>query len=175
MILWLFAVPWTAFSLFWESMAIRQFLSARQPGWGGMVAVLWGVPFVVIGLGMMGAPFWAWRQAKRSVWILTNQRLALVTQGRRAMTIRSIYPDDILQIVRTEHEDGTGTLKLEYQATRDSDGDRKERNDIIAGVADVRGVEALIRSLKAEAPLSVTAGSRRFPWRRPMACRCPAL
>jgi hypothetical protein len=151
MAIWLFALPWTAFALFWEAGVLGLLPSVKSTAGSGRIGMmLFGLPFVLLGLLMMSAPFWAWRHAKNSTWVLTNKRLAIVTAGMRGrVTIKSIMPGDILEIVRTQNEHGIGSLKLVYQATRDSDGDAKERSDTIDGIADVRGVEAMIRELKA--------------------------
>ncbi|HRK19619.1 MAG TPA: hypothetical protein PK970_11730 [Hyphomicrobiaceae bacterium] len=150
--IWLFAIPWTAFTGFWEYAAITGYLGLHPgktiKGTGGLVMVLWGIPFVLVGLAMMSAPWWVWRAARRSVWVMSRKRLAYVTANRKTTTIRTIMPNDVLEIVRTEDGDGTGTLKLVYQSTRDSDGDRRERSDTIKGIADVRRIENMIRELE---------------------------
>src|SRR5262249_39881197 len=85
-LIWLFAVPWTAFVLFWESTAVGSWLFGKSTagagqGWG-LVLVLFGLPFVLIGLGMMALPFGALRSAHRTVHVLTNRRLLTITEGR---------------------------------------------------------------------------------------------
>lgn len=152
LVIWLFALPWTAFALFWEAGVMGLLPSVKSSTGSGRIGMmLFGLPFVLIGLVMMSAPFWAWRTAKNSVWVLTNKRLAIVTAGLRGgMTIKSITANDILSIERSQNDQGIGSLKLVYQSTRDSDGDAKERSDKIDGIADVRAVEAMIRALKME-------------------------
>jgi hypothetical protein len=148
LVVWFFGIPWTAFTVFWEATAIRQYLQGSAThGKPSLMLVLWGIPFVLIGLVMMSAPFWAWRQARRSVWVLSDRRLSLITAGRKATKIRSIMPGDILAIERAERADGTGHLKLMFQSTRDSEGHRQERSEQIAGIAGVRQVETLIRAM----------------------------
>lgn len=152
--IWLFAIPWTAFTGFWEYAAITGYLGIYPgksiKGTGGLVMVLWGIPFVLVGLAMMSAPWWAWRAARRSIWVMSRKRLAYVTAGRKTTRIRSIYPRDIVEITRTEDATGKGSLKLTYQATRNSDGDLRERSDTINALHDVRRVEYMIRELERE-------------------------
>lgn len=148
--IWFFAIPWTTFTLVWEGTAISQYLSQspKSSGMGHIAMVLWGIPFVLVGFGMMSAPFWAWHEAKNSLWILTNRRLSFLTARRHAVKIRSVMPSDILAIVRKQWPDGTGDLTLTYQSTRDSDGDRKERSDTLNRVPDARALEEMIRDMK---------------------------
>ena len=63
--IWLFAIPWTAFSIGWEWAALGGWLSGKpSPSSAhtlfGIVFPLFGLPFVLVGLGMMATPFLAW-------------------------------------------------------------------------------------------------------------------
>ncbi|MGL4242249.1 MAG: hypothetical protein ACRCTI_14160, partial [Beijerinckiaceae bacterium] len=68
--IWMFAIPWTAFSLFWEAMplgALYEYYTGTRIGApkGAPIAMMWvfalfGIPFVAIGFGMMLAPVWVW-------------------------------------------------------------------------------------------------------------------
>lgn len=150
--IWLFAVPWTLFALFWESLALGSFSAigeteGGESSWFGVVFVLFGLPFIAIGLGMMAAPFWLARRARRSIWVITARRIACLTLGRRGVAVRSILPRTIFAIERTEKPDGSGTLKLVFGEGRDSDGDKVERSETLQGIPDVRRVEDVIRRL----------------------------
>ena len=48
----------------------------------GWVMALFGLPFVLVGLGMLLAPFAAFRSARRTVYVLTNKRFMTITEGR---------------------------------------------------------------------------------------------
>lgn len=153
--IWLFAVPWTLFALFWETLSLGGFLGFGGPtgqlwSWFGAFFVLFGLPFVAIGLGMMASPLWLARRAQRSVWVITARRIALMTLGRRGVTVRSIAPRDLFAVERTEKADGSGTLKLIFGEGRDSDGDKVERSETLQGIPDVRRVEDIIRRLMEE-------------------------
>lgn len=150
--IWLFAIPWTAFALFWEVMALGGFLGFGGPQASrgsslGSVFVLFGLPFVAVGIGMMAAPFWmAWR-TRRSAWVISARRIACVTLGLRGILVRSILPREIMTFERTELPDGSGSLKLVFGDGRDSDGDKVERSQSIEGIPDVRKVEDLLRAM----------------------------
>lgn len=122
--IWLFAVPWTLFALFWETLALGSFSAIGETGggpwsWFGLVFVLFGLPFIVVGFAMMAAPVWLARRARRSVWVITARRIALMTLGRRGATVRSILPLAIFAIERSERADGSGSLKLIFGEGRD--------------------------------------------------------
>jgi hypothetical protein len=155
--IWLFAVPWTAFALFWEVMALGGLFGLGGAGrgqgpWLAGLFVLFGLPFVVVGLGMMAAPFWMARRARRSAWVVTARRIASLMLTRRGVTVRTILARNLLAIERTENADGSGGLKLLFGEGRDSDGDKVERAETIEGVQDVRRVEQLIRAVLASPP-----------------------
>lgn len=149
--IWLFAIPWTAFALFWEAMAVGGWLFGTMKGmsgWSGVIMVLFGLPFVAIGLGMMAGPFWAARTARRSMYVLTDQRLVYVTEKRRGFTIKSTWPADIHSLSKSVDREGTGSLTISYGSKRDSDGDLVEKNETVAGVGNVDELERLLREMK---------------------------
>ena len=61
--IFLFAIPWTAFAIFWIAGAS----GFKRPNFGQPAGLfpLFGVPFVLIGLGMLSSPYWARRKARR--------------------------------------------------------------------------------------------------------------
>jgi hypothetical protein len=150
--IWLFAVPWTAFALFWEATAVGALLrNAPRPrgdGFGPAFMVLWGIPFVLLGLAMLLSPFWLARQARRSVYVLTDKRLALLRSGFRGTTVRSVWPAELLAIERTEAADGSGTLKLDFGTGKDKDGDSVQRLETIRGIPEVRKLERLLLEMR---------------------------
>lgn len=146
---WLFAVPWTVFAVGWEYIALSAYFSEGKQaldGAGkvmGVVFPIFGLPFVLIGLGMMSGPFWGWWKTRRTVFVLTDQRLATVV-ARRGLNVTSV---DILQVSsvhRIEKANGSGTLHLHLGSYRDSDGDLVEKKVTIPGVPDVRELERLV-------------------------------
>jgi hypothetical protein len=159
--IWIFAIPWTAFALFWESMVLGPVL-ADWLGYevGGMKphgnmgqSMLWimglfGLPFVLVGFGMLLAPYFVWRKGRRTVYVLTDKRLAILLSGRM-IEIRNIVPSTIELITRKEGPDGRGSLKLSFGFARDSDGDRVERTETLGVIDDVRRVETLLMDIKA--------------------------
>ena len=55
--IWLFAVPWTAFALFWMAMAATGVRETEGAGALAWAFPLFGLPFVAAGIAMLAAPF----------------------------------------------------------------------------------------------------------------------
>lgn len=148
--IWGFAIPWTAFALFWESMVIGGLLFSGEAGGMGVVMgsvmALFGLPFVLIGLAMLSTPWFAWRSASRTAWAITDRRLVCLTLGR-TLQVASWEGHQIADVSRRERADGSGDVTVSLGFTRDSDGDRVEVKKTLRGVRDVRAVEAALRSI----------------------------
>jgi hypothetical protein len=145
--LWFFAVPWTAFALFWEATAIRQFFRNDVSG-GSLFLVFWGIPFVLIGLAMLAAPLWMARRAGRTVYVLTERRLVELIDDATSTQVKSIWPKDILSITKSVRADGSGTIKLSFGSKRDSEGDLVEKAVSIDGVRNVDELEHHLLELR---------------------------
>lgn len=96
----IFAIPWTAFALFWEGGVL---LTGEGPMRFGMA--LFGLPFVAIGLFMLYAPFRAMRAGRDLVYGATAERLLLVRQGKEP-DVRSYGPADLAEIRTQDDKDG---------------------------------------------------------------------
>jgi hypothetical protein len=161
--IWLFAIPWTAFALFWESAVAGPLImkllgyevTGKMPSSGGLIGMwvmaLFGLPFVLIGFAMLATPFFAIRKGSRTLYVLTNKRIAILESGR-SVTVTSIPPSEIGPLTRREGPDGRGTLIISQGYSLDSDGDRFECKQELGVINDVRRVEQLVRELK-EQPL----------------------
>lgn len=148
--IWLFAIPWTAFALFWELMALSGWLSGEAPrnlmDWGfGIVFPLFGLPFVAIGFVMLAIPLWGMRKAARTRHAVTNRRMITVSTGRRTEML-SVFLDRIGPIERSEGRDGWGSIKVQTRSRIDGDGDRITERFEMTGIPDVARVERLILS-----------------------------
>lgn len=150
--IYLFAIPWTAFSLFWEIMALSGWLSGRPPTGivelgAGIIMPIFGLPFVMIGLGMLSVPLWVMRGARQTLYGITESRAVALTAGRR-LKVRSVDGKSMGPVTRTEGKNGRGTLSIETGSHRDSDGDRVTDKFDFNEIEDVARVEELIRRLK---------------------------
>jgi hypothetical protein len=151
--IWLFAVPWTAFALFWEAMAFLPWMASTHtpPGiqWSfGIIFPLFGLPFIGVGLSMLWMPFKARRKAAQTIYGLTDRRLLRVTAGARresaSVLISQMGPIDV-----TADADGYGTLRVQTGTSRDSDGDKVTERFEVFGVPEVNRLEGLLLEQRA--------------------------
>ena len=142
--LWFFFIPWTAFALFWIAGAAGFRLPRFDSGWS--LFPLFGLPFLLVGLGGLSAPFWLRRKARSIIYAVTDQR-AMSIEGAKSITVKSFLPSDIGDVERTEHQDGSGDLILRSESYKDSEGDRQTRQHGFFAVDDVRHVGNLVENL----------------------------
>ncbi len=146
--IWFFAVPWTLFALFWESMTILPWLkSSHAPdafalGFG-IVFPIFGLPFIAIGFYLLSRPIRAMMLARRTVVALTGKRLIRLVVARDTkldcVSLKQIGP-----MRRRESPDGVGDLAIETHSRIDSDGDRVTERFEITGVPRVAELERLL-------------------------------
>jgi hypothetical protein len=149
-----FAVPWTAFALFWEIMALKIAFGGNM-GDNPMrfIFPIFGLPFVAIGFGMLSAPHWLRRRAAHSVYAVTDRRALLLVAGWfSGHTVRSFPIANLSIVEHRKNDDGSGDLIFQRKEWVDSDGDRRQQEVGFIAVPDVREVEEIIRGLQDAPP-----------------------
>lgn len=145
--IWLFAIPWTVFALFWETMAFLPWVTAKTPDWVswsfGVVFPLFGLPFVAVGLWMLWQPVRAMRRAGDTAYGLTDRRLLRVIEARDRK-VESVLLHQIGPIDRREDRAGFGDLRIQTRSSVDSEGDRTTERFEVLGVPDVARLERLL-------------------------------
>lgn len=151
----IFAVPFTGFACFWSMLATglggMAGLSIRGPGGAGFGLIgalmgLFGLPFLLIGLAMLTAPFWAYRMARQTCYALTDRRaITWNANPFGGVRVRSFTPQALARIARNERADGSGDLIFEEYATRDRHGHRRVTAFGFMNIRDVHAVEDLLR------------------------------
>lgn len=151
----LFGIPFGAFATFWiwTAFTTTSRLSRGRGPW--ILFPLFGVPFLLVGLGMLTAPLWVWRAAKRTVYAVTSKRVLIITAGANR-GVRSYGPADLGNLVRVERADGRGSLSFgggfaaggawptNGMVVRVGPTGTLSRVTLV-GIPDVREVEHLIR------------------------------
>jgi len=142
----LFAIPWTGFAVFWTAWAAWG--TSQVEGGPGLFSLfpLFGVPFILIGVGMLSAPLWAYRKARRTVYIITDRR-AVSIEGGRSTTIRSYTPRMLQDVHRRENRDGSGDVIIARRAWCDSDSDRQSAEQGFLRVRNAMEVEHMLMEL----------------------------
>src|SRR5262249_33218360 len=109
-----FGVPFTAFSVFWITMAHSMMSHSPMPGPANLFP-LFGTPFLLVGLGMLPSPLWAYLGAGRVQYAVTNKR-AIIVSGLLSTSVKSFVHSEIHDVQRVERADGSGDV---YFASRD--------------------------------------------------------
>ncbi len=146
--MFLFSIPWTAFALFWVYAASGfQFPPDFSKG-GFAFFPLFGVPFVLIGLGLMFSPLYAYINAFKTMYIVTNKSIRIVKNGS-TKKVEVFTARDIEKIERKEKSDGSGTIIFAYKESTSSKGNTTRTPLGLYGISDVRAVEQYIIAIRS--------------------------
>lgn len=155
----IFGIPWTAFSIFWILAASGVLFG----GFGGSLRILqvvfaiFGLPFVLIGVGMLTMPYWARLAAKRTLYALTDRRCIIWQPHLKSMTVKSYGPDDLKNMSRIVRSDGSGDVIFVQSIRireRHSSSDTTTSPEGFIAVPEVTTLERLIRdTLLSEFPV----------------------
>jgi hypothetical protein len=151
--IFIFAIPWTAFALFWMYGASGFKFPLDFSEGGFSFFPLFGVPFVLIGFAMLSSPLFAYTKAFRTIYIVTNKSLRIVTMGR-AKKVERYTPADIGNVQRKEKADGSGDLVFRENISYDSSNKRRSTPVGFYGIQNVRTVEQHIVQLRQSLPSS---------------------
>jgi hypothetical protein len=156
----IFGLFFGGFAAFWITMAAAGawFGNMQSNGSTGsevatrvvLLFPLFGLPFLLIGLAMVASPWWVARNARRTACCVTNQRAMQIQHGR-SIKVRSWRPEDIHEITKTLHADGTGTLLFSQSEMRGSRGTMRTVSEGFYGVPEPRACEEALLELKASA------------------------
>lgn len=145
--IWLVAIPFVGFGLFWTSLTLLPLLmgASGRTGWLGLVAALFGLPFLGVGLIALWKPFALRRAADNTVYAFTDRRLIrLVHAGVREVS--EVPMDSIGSVDMVEYSDGSGTLTIQALGPAEAEGKRRPIALYqILGVKDVARARTLLR------------------------------
>ncbi len=147
---YIFAIPWTAFSVMWTVMATAatSSMSDGGPGWIAWAFPLFGLPFIVIGLGMLALPWVPLMQKGRVLYAVTTKRVLRLGLGRE-LEVKAVPGRRIGMIERREGRDGTGVLRIAVKIGQDSDGDPRTEFFELGRIADVMSAHHAVNQLAA--------------------------
>lgn len=147
----LFAIPWTSFAIFWVSMALRASV---------FFFALFGIPFVLVGLGMLSSPIWLRLSARNTVYLITNKRALSISipvssfGNILSTTIRNYPPSKLKDIYRKERADGTGDVVMAVQQNTSNINNRRNQTTQeigFMGIHNPQEVEKMLRQLAQDA------------------------
>ncbi|GAB5521859.1 MAG: hypothetical protein RhofKO_41100 [Rhodothermales bacterium] len=144
-----FAIPWTLFSIFWMFAAAGFGMPNFGDGTGFFA--LFGIPFVLIGLFMLASPFFMARNAKHTVYVVTDQR-ALIFTGKDSVEVETYAPNELNSLDRTIRSNGTGSIRFKEPPKA-----KNNRNSVqlkldksgFYGIPDAQYVYDTLRQLQA--------------------------
>ena len=146
----IFGIPFAGFALFWMTMAYhgtRTVSRSASPVFS--VFPLLGLPFLLIGLGIVSAPLFAYLKALKTTYAITDKRVLIITDGR-TRTVKSCTPADIVSVDHRERAGGTGDVIIR------TNGVIQQRNSIsqvsigLLGVNNVKEVARLVLNLHSQ-------------------------
>ncbi len=108
----LFGLVATSFAIFWT---VTAWSMGNDKADDSSLFPFFGLPFILVGLGMLCSPLWFRWKASKTVYVLTDRR-AITFDGGLSTTIRSYPPAKLQDIYRNEHSNGLGDVVF---ATRD--------------------------------------------------------
>jgi hypothetical protein len=145
----IFGIPFTAFAVFWIVNALN--IGSHMPRSGGFdFFPLFGIPFLLVGLGMVSSPLWIHRKGSQTVYAVTDKRL-LIIKGGASRSVQSFDESSIGNIERVERPNGSGDIIFAQQVQnyQSSGGHSRTSTERIGffGIPDVRSVEKLVRDI----------------------------
>lgn len=96
-----FSLLWGGFAIFWETAAVRS---------GNPVMIVWGIPFVIVGLHMIfGRFFTEAKKREKTYYAVTNER-AIIIAGWFTSKVTSLNLRTMGDISLEQKSDGSGTV-----------------------------------------------------------------
>ncbi|GAB4280724.1 MAG: hypothetical protein Kow0029_25480 [Candidatus Rifleibacteriota bacterium] len=142
----LFSIPWTAFSIFWICGASGFSFPDLGKGFHPfMLFPLFGLPFVLIGLGMMLSPVFSYLKDCKTLYAITNQRVITITGGRT--TVVNTYEPDSIQQITKNVRGNTGDLIFTHSTWKDSEGYMHNVDIGFFNIPDVDAADKALRKL----------------------------
>ena len=108
-----FSLLWGGLAIFWETMVVRESWRSQAAHHNVPIFfVLWGVPFVLMGLYVMFGRFITdARMRAKTIYGISDRRV-LILSGLFGTTVRGFNLRSVTDISVSEHRDGIGTLKF---------------------------------------------------------------
>lgn len=153
----LIGIPFAGFALFWISTALHatQGISRSPNAFAKSFSIfpVFGVPFLLIGLGIVLAPLWAYLKALNTVYGVTDKRVLIIT-GTNSRAVKSYNPADIVSVEHRERPDGSGDVLIrttpQMRTNNSSSQIAVGLNVGLYGVANVKEVARYVMNLHTQ-------------------------
>jgi hypothetical protein len=151
----IFGIPFAAFALFWITQAYHatsaMSRSSNAFAKGFSVFPIFGVPFLLVGLGVILAPLWAFLKGGNTVYAVTNQRVMIIT-GSGNRSVKSLTPADIVSIDHRERPDGSGDIAITTNAVTRTNNMTSQVKVALCGIPNVKQVVQQVMQLHTQRP-----------------------
>jgi hypothetical protein len=149
----LFGIPFAGFAAFWINAAFHGTHAMNRSGnsFTGAFSFfpLFGVPFFLVGLGIILAPLWAYLRGRTTVYAVTNQRV-MVISGGSTRSVKSFTPADIVSVDYRERPDGSGDIAIGTTAQTRSNNSVSQVTVSLCGVPNVKEVARQVMNLHTQ-------------------------
>ncbi len=152
----IFGIPFAAFALFWITQAYHATSAMSKSSnnafaKGFAVFPIFGLPFLLIGLGIVLAPLWAFLKGANTVYAVTNQRVMIITGGGNR-SVKSYTPADIVSVEHRERPDGSGDIAITTNAVVRSNNLVSPLKVALCGIPNVKQVVQQVMQLHTQRP-----------------------
>jgi hypothetical protein len=149
-----FGIPFAGFALFWITTAYRGTHAMSRSSANRVAGVfsffpLFGLPFLLVGLGIVCAPLLAYFKGQKTAYAVTDKRVLVITGGR-TRTVRSCTPADIVSVDHRERADGTGDVIIRTNAILPQRNSLSQMTIGLLGVNNVKEVARLVLNLHSQ-------------------------
>lgn len=150
----LFGIPFAGFALFWITMAYNgthamSKTSSNAFTRGFSIFPLFGVPFLLVGLGVILSPLWAYLKSLSTTYAVTNQRVMIIS-GSGSRSVKSCTPADIVSVDHRERPDGSGDVLIRTNAVTRTNNSVSQVTVGLFGVPSVKEVARQVMNLHAQ-------------------------
>lgn len=151
----LFGIPFAGFALFWMSEAFRGTRAMAGNSHNAFVSgfkvfPLFGIPFLLVGLGVTLMPLWAYLTGTKTVYAVTNRRV-MVISGTKSRAVKSFTPADIAGVEHRERPDGSGDIVIMTNTFQRSGNNMTMQVKVsLCGVPNVKQVAEQVMALHTQ-------------------------
>lgn len=145
----LFGIFFFGFAMFWTYLASEPLRNGfdLETNVSGLIFAMFGIPFILIGAGLLLSPLWAAIKARHTVYAVTDQRL-IIKQTFPVSRLRSWEINKINSLTRAGAAEGPGDILFaEDISFNGEDGKTFEKVGFI-GINDPKTLEDEIRRIQ---------------------------
>ncbi len=142
----LFGIPFLGFAIFWTwgaSQPLREGLDVGIDGFS-IFFPMFGIPFILVGLGLVFSPVWQLIKAKYLTYALTDKRL-LIREGFPYVRVKSWPINGIKSLSRVGPADGPGNIYFTEEEQHDAEGGRTITKIGFIGISEPKRLDKKIR------------------------------